>query len=309
MEFAKKKNSDDAIFHISKLQKSDNGNLSCRYCGAEIQYVSAHTRGASKTPISAHLKLWQDAEHSDGCGYSMNGAVKLLVADSNSVESTNPIFELQDDGSYRFRMNILIDAQKVARNIAESGDRFECSGRLSNRRNYIRSEKQLASYFRSAVGIAKLRSRIQESSDAEELKRLVKIQYKKDFISWKDFYYDDTRYHVLFNRLTKGSFPHPVAINLTLKGRVGFYKEAKYFPWSFQCYSQIKKENNKKLVYIPKLQLAKENFHRPMSDGETFLIVGNAWANKVKDDSSIFRNFNISVFNQSQFNKELDVEG
>ncbi|WP_156830550.1 hypothetical protein [Methylobacter marinus] len=308
MEFAKKKDSGDAVFHVSKLQKSDNENLGCRYCGADIQYVSAHTRGASKTPVSAHLKLWQDAEHRNSCGYSVKGAVEFLVADSKSVENTNPIFVLQNDGSYLFRMNILIDAQKVAQNITESGGRFESSEHLSTRRNYIRSEEQLASYFRSAAGIVKLRSLIQESSDVEELKRLVKIQYKNGFISWNDFYYDDTRYHILFNRLAKGNLPHPVAVSVTLKGTVGLNKEARYFPWSFQCYSQINEENKKRRVYIPRLQLAKESLHRSMSDGETFLIVGDAWSNKVKDDFSIFRSFNISVYNKSQFKKELDAE-
>lgn len=79
-------------------------------------------------------------------------------------------------------------------------------------------------------------------------------------------------------------------------------------PWSFQCYSQINEENKKRRVYIPRLQLAKESLHRSMSDGETFLIVGDAWSNKVKDDFSIFRSFNISVYNKSQFKKELDAE-
>ena len=308
MEFARKKDSGDAIFHISKLQKSDNGNLGCKYCEADIQYVSAHTRGASKTPVSEYLKLWQDEEHSNDCGYSVKGAVDLLVADSNSVENTNPIFELRDDGSYLFRMNILIDAQRVAQNLVETGDKFETCVHLSTRRNYIRSEEQIASYFRSAAGIAKLRSLIQESPDIEELKRLVKIQYKDDFIPWNDFYYDDTRYNELFNRLAKGSIPYPVAISTTLKGQVEFYKEAKYFPWSFRCYSQILKKGDQRLVYIPKLQLAKENFHRSLSSGDKLLIVGNAWVNKVKDDSSFYRNFNISVFNKSQFKKEVDAE-
>lgn len=308
MELARKKDSGDVFFHISKLQKSDNGNLVCKYCGADIQYVSAHTRGASKTPVSEYLKLWQDEEHSNDCSYLVKGAVDLLVADSNSVENTHPIFELQDDGSYLFRMNILIDAQRVAQNLAESGDKFETSSHLSTRRNYIRSEEQIASYFRSAAGIAKLRSLIQESSDVEELKRLVKIQYKDELIPWNDFYYDDTRYHVLFNRLAKGSIPYPVAISAILKGQVGFYKEAKCFPWSFQCYSQIQEEGDQKLVYIPWLKLAKENFQRSLSSGDRLLIIGDAWANKVKDDSSIFRSFNISVFNKSQFKKELDAE-
>lgn len=308
MEFAKKKDSGDAVFHISKLQKSDNGSLRCKYCGVDVQYVSAHTKGASKTPVSEYLKLWQDEEHSNGCGYSVKGAVDHLVADSDSVENTHPIFELQGDGSYLFRMNILIDAQKVAQNLAESGEKLESSGHLSTRRNYIRSEEQLTSYFRSAAGIAKLRSLIQDSSDVEELKNLVKIQYKNDLIPWNDFYYDDTRYHILFNRLARGRVPHPVAISITLKGQVGYYKEAKYFPWSFKCYSQIKEEGDQRLVYIPKLQLARESFHRSLSSGEKLLVVGDAWANKVKDDSSIFRNFNISVFNKSQFKKELDAD-
>jgi len=308
MEFAKKKYPGGKVFHISKLRKSDNGNLNCKYCETDIQYVSAYTRSASNTPVSAYLKLWQDAEHSNGCGYSVKGAVDLLVAKSNSVEDTNPIFELQSDGSYLFRMNILIDAQRVAQKISESGGEFESSEHLSTRRNYIRSEKQLASYFRSAAGIAKIRALIQESSDVEELRNIIKIQYKDSFISWNDFYYDDTRYQVLFKRLAKGSLTHPVAVNLTLKGQVNFYKDAKYLPWSFQCYSQTIAENNKKLVYIPKLQFAKESFSKSISAGDTLLVVGDAWANKVKDESSIFRNLNISVFNKSQFKKEIEPE-
>ncbi len=308
MEFSKKNDSGDTIYHISKLKKSDNGNLNCRYCGIDVQYVSAYTRGASNTPVSAYLKLWQDAEHSNECGYSVKGAVDLLVAESKSIENTNPIFELQDDGSYLFRMNILVDAQKVAQDLSKSGKEFEASEHFSSRRNYIRSEKQLASYFRSATGIAKLRALIQECSDVEALKNAIKIQYKDSFISWNDFYYDETRYKILFNRLFKGRVSHPVAVNITLKNELNFYKEARYFPWSFQSYSQTVTTNDEKLVYIPKLQLAKESFTKNISAGDTLLVIGDAWANKIKDESSIFRGFNISVFNRSQFKKEIETE-
>lgn len=308
MEFSKKNDSGDTIYHISKLKKSDNRNLNCKYCGTDIQYVSAYTRGASKTPVAAYLKLWQDAEHNDECGYSVKGAVDLLVAESNSVEDTNPIFELQDDGSYLFRMNILIDAQKVAQDLSKSGKEFEASEHLSTPRNYIRSEKQLASYFRSAAGIAKLRALIQESSDIEALKRIIKIQYKDSFVSWNDFYYDETRYKILFNRLLKGKVSHPVAVSLTLKSEVNHYKDAKYFPWSFQSYSQIVGNKGEQLVFIPKLQLSKESFTKNISSGDTLLVIGDVWTNKVTDESSIFRNFNISVFNRSQFKKEIESE-
>ncbi|MBL0487278.1 hypothetical protein ACVDHI_04565 [Aeromonas sp. 25-248] len=308
MEFARKNDSGDVVFHISKLHKSDNGNLNCRYCGTNVQYVSAYTRQASNTPVAAYLKLWQESKHAIGCSYSVKGAVDLLVADSNAVESTHPVFELQRDGSYLFRMNILLDAQRVAQYLIESGGDFDSIEHLSTPRNYIRSEQQLASYFRSAAGIAKIRSLIQDSEDAEELSRLVKIQFKDDFIDWNDFYYDETRYHVLFKRLTNGHLPHPVAVNLTLKGQVNHAINAKLFHWNFQCYSQIRKRDDKKMVYIPKLHMAKENFTKSISGDDTLLVVGNAWANEVKDKSSIFRGFNVSVFNKSQFKKEIDSE-
>lgn len=62
------------------------------------------------------------------------------------------------------------------------------------------------------------------------------------------------------------------------------------------------------MVYIPKLHMAKENFTKSISGDDTLLVVGNAWANEVKDKSSIFRDFNVSVFNKSQFKKEIDSE-
>jgi hypothetical protein len=201
-----------------------------------------------------------------------------------------------------------MDAQKVAQDLSTSGKAFEEGSHLSSRRNYIRSEKQLASYFRSAAGIAKLRALIQESSDAEVLKKAIKIQYKDSFLSWNDFYYDETRYKILFNRLMKGGISHPVALNITLKGAVKFYKEAIQFPWSIQGYSQIVENSGEKIVFMPKLQLAREDFVKNISAGDTLLVVGNVWAQKIKDNSSIFRNFNVSVYNQSQFKKEIDLE-
>ncbi|RQM78021.1 hypothetical protein EHZ47_02410 [Aeromonas jandaei] len=308
MEFARKNDSGDTLFHISKLHKNDNGNLNCRYCGTSVQYVSAYKKRASKTPVSAYLKLWQDSEHAVGCGYSVKGAVDQLVADSNAVETTNPIFEHQSNGSYIFRMNILLDAQRVAQSLSDEGGNHDPSVHLSTHKNYIRSEQQLASYFRSAAGIAKIRSLIQDSEGAEELKGLVKIQFRDGFIDWNDFYYDDSRYHILYKRLVGSRIPHPIAVNLTLKGEVAHSIHAKKFNWSFQCYSQIKDLDGKKTVYIPRLYMAKESFTKSIAGDNTLLVVGNAWANELKDEKSIFRNFSISIFNQSQFKKEINKE-
>jgi hypothetical protein len=304
MEAAKKKSTGNQIFNISQLSKLDNGNLKCKFCNAEVQYVSAHTKISSKTPIASYLKLWQNSEHSEDCGYSVKVAVDELVAQSNAIEDISPIFELQKDGSYLFRMNILVEAQSVAQELSDvETNNIE---RQFSGRNYVSSEKHLASYFRSASGIAKLRSLILESSDVELLTQLVKIKYKDSFINWNDFYYDETRYHVLFNRLTKGKLPYPVAVNVTVKGELKYYESAKYCPWSYQCYSH--KINESERVMIPWLQLAEEQLARQISSRNTYLVVGAAWAPKVREEHPIYRNFNISIFNKSQFTKEIDAQ-
>ncbi len=306
MEYAKKKNSRNQDFHVSELDKSDNGNLICKYCEVDIQYVSAHVRNTSKKPIAAYLKLRQNCEHDDNCGYSVKGAVELLVAESDSLEDKKSIFELQGDGGYLFRMNMLVDAYATAQSGVQSDEVFSDRNDLTIRKNYIRSEKHLASYFRSAAGIAKLRALIQDSKDIDELKRLIKIQYKDKFISWNDFYYDETRYNILFNRILKKCIPHPVALNITLKGEAKYFKDAKYFHWSFQCYSQIVTNDGKKQIFVPSLQLAEEVFAKRISTNDTLLVIGNVWGQEPKKESNMFRNFNIGIFHQSQLKKEIE---
>lgn len=306
MESARKKNAGNETFSIGQLNKADNGNLKCKFCDADVQYVSAHTKKASETPVAAYLKLWQDEYHREGCGYSVKGAVDLLVAGSNAIEDIPSIFELQEDGSYLFRMNILVEAQRVARELSAIDSDHINSERQFEGKNYVRTEQHLASYFRSASGIAKIRALIEDSSDIELLTRLVKIQYQDNFIGWNDFYYDESRYHVLFNRLAKSKLPHPVAVNVTIKGEVKYYAAAKNFPWSFQCYGEKTQADESTRVIIPKLQFVNEVFAKQISSDDAYLVVGEVWASPVKDEKCIFRNFNISVFNKSQFKKEID---
>jgi hypothetical protein len=303
MEAAKKKSTGNRIFNISQLSKLDNRNLKCKFCDTEVQYVSAHTKKSSRTPVAAYLKLWQDSDHEEDCGYSVKVAVDELVAQSNAIEDISSIFELQEDGTYLFRMNILVEAQRVAQELSDvETNNIE---RQFSGRKYIRSEQHLASYFRSASGIAKLRSLILESSDVELLTQLVKIKYKDSFINWNDFYYDETRYHVLFNRLTKGNLPYPVAVNVIIREESEYYKAARRFHWSCQCYSETTQSNGIKRLIVPSLRLAKERLASQFSLDNKYLVVGEAWASKVPREESISRYFNISIFNKSQFTMDL----
>ena len=152
MAAARKEDTDNKVFKIYQLEKDDNGNLICEFCPAEVQYISAHTRRASKTPIAAYLKLWQNAEHRSDCPNTINSAINILVAKSKDIEGISQIFQPDQQGNYQFRMNILVESMKVAReasNIAAGNNNII---RVVAGREYVHSGQYLASYFRSASG-------------------------------------------------------------------------------------------------------------------------------------------------------------
>ena len=306
MQAARKKDSGDIVFKIHQISTSDNGKLKCKLCPAEVQYVSEHTRGASNTPVAAYLRLSQREKHRKDCEYSVNVAIDKLVAESKAVEDISQIFDLYKVGSYLFRMNILIEALEVAQEASKMDNALNGSKRVITGRRYVHTGQHLDSYFRSATGLVRLRALIEDASDIKLLTQIVKIQYKDSSIPWKNFYYDQPRYPELFNSLSKRKIFHPVALNLTISKKAKYSKDAKYLPWSFQCYSEIIFDNGNNLVFIPRLRLAKEEFSTKLSQGDTVLVVGKAWTHEVTNANSIFRNFSVSVYNESQFMKELD---
>lgn len=173
----------------------------CDGCSTKIAYVSGHMR--KTTPVAPYLKLWKNEIHENNCKFSVDGSIQLLVSESKAVEdSGKSIFELDHDGSYIFRMNVLLDAKNEFQKIMDGYEKDQ-EVVLKKNINYLSNKKKLSNYFRLAAGIAKLRSLIEDSDDIELLKSKIKISYKDKKIPWNDFYYDESRYHVLFNRLIK----------------------------------------------------------------------------------------------------------
>lgn len=301
MNRAKKKSHGDYIFSITELRKKDNDNLICQCCSAKIQYVSRHNKEASKSPIAAYLKLWQNISHADDCRYTVSGAIKHLVADSEKVENIPPVFKAETNNRYLFRMNIVVDSLKVAEQLQKiPSTSLDKNDNFLIGQDFIKTRKQLASYLNSATGIATLRASIEDASEIKQLEESLIIQYKDQNIKWKDFYYDDSRYHLLFNRMERGRIIHPVAINLTVKYPVRLSQTAAKFSWSFQCFS----ENNDSQNYSPTIYIANEELVSHIQKDKTYLIVGDVWHGTNKSSKYI----NIKVFVKEQIKAEISED-
>lgn len=115
MYSAKKNNKS---LYINKISKEDNGVIFCDGCSTKIAYVSGHMR--KTTPVAPYLKLWKNEIHENNCKFSVDGSIQLLVSESKAVEdSGKSIFELDHDGSYIFRMNVLLDAKNEFQKIMD----------------------------------------------------------------------------------------------------------------------------------------------------------------------------------------------
>lgn len=281
---------------INELSTENNRNIFCEYCRVNIEYNSGYTLQATGTQVVPYLKLAKGEFHLDGCSNSISGAVKTFVASSSDIEYIPDIFEELTNGSFIFRMNLL---QQTQRELSEKLYLIEKEGNTDKvGREYVKTQQRLASYLKSAAGVAKIRSLIQDNSDIPEFERLIKIQYKNSHILWNDFFYDDERYHVLFNRASKGKVNHPVAVRLTAK-RESKSKSVK-FPLSIQCYSEGRDNN----FYIPWFSVHKDLRSKLVQFNKSYIVLSDIKVSSGKEDNAKYKNINLSISNRNQIVEE-----
>ena len=302
MGSCRKLNCGNKIFALKQLSKEDNGKLICRFCSAKVMYVSSYKRQSSKKKVSAYLKLWSNEEHHTTCQNTLKNAVNHFVAQSQAVENSPPILKKQQDNTTIFRLNFLQEVQISLKTLSKPSHNQKNPENVSAGNKYVKSDKVLSSYFYSAVGIAKIRGLIEQNQDdIRELENTVKIQYKDKLIPWNNFYYDDERYYILSKRLEKSKVEHPIALKVTVKKRPSYYKNAQTYPWTIQCFSEQYEKEAKKIVIIPSIKTDVLDISEAFAIQQTYILVGEIWLSKVKDENSIFRNINIVIQRKEQF--------
>ena len=145
-------------------------------------------------------------------------------------------------------MNLLKEAQETIKRISKIDEDNNNTAKWFIGNEYIKSGQQIESYFRSAVGVARIRSLIEENEEIEQFKNTVKIKYQDNLILWNDFYYNSSRYHVLVNKLKKKEISYPIALKVTVENIRETSEMARDYSWSIQCSKEQREENKKNIL-------------------------------------------------------------
>ncbi|MCK7417634.1 hypothetical protein L8P13_16120 [Enterobacter cloacae] len=289
---------------VADIKESERDRLICEFCPAKISWVKAHKRNGKN--ISAFLRLQKNEEHTFDCKNSVKSAITSLVAHSQNIEDGKLLLEAQDS-AFIFRMNVLIEASAALRKASFTPDEEADSEEKARKRiRYKKTEKRLADYFNTAAGIAKIRAKIEESSDKKTLSDLVKIDYNGKKISWNDFFYDEDRYPILFKKAEK--IAHPVAILITVKQAQKHINTERGSFCSLKAeLCTLEHEDKSKEFFAPGLTCNDTTFFENLGAKDEIIVIGKVRPTiKQWGEGKIFKNLNINVFNKKQITRLKD---
>ena len=220
---------------VRELERGRRGNLTCLHCDALVKFTPTYVKKQSNLPVAAYLSLIANEQHLDYCPFNVNRYLDTLVAESHALEDTEPCLT-KHGGRYLFRLNYLGDAFAGLRAASWRADSAEDAVPPAGVA-FVPSRQRIAAYFRSAVGVARIRALVDSSREMEDL---VTIRYRDRTLAWRDFFYDDDHYLTLYKRLcaTNRGSTYPLALAVVAKshtvsvGRSG----PRYV---VQCYAQI----------------------------------------------------------------------
>lgn len=282
---------------IDNILPSDNGNLKCYYCDAKVSYVNAYRRETKNgtTYVNPFIRLFKKEQHAISCKYNVENLIETLVAESKNIEDTDDsIFEIKDEKKYSFRLHFLEEATKRA---LEGEDDLYINDfeKTSFGRKYKKINKTLATYIKTAAGVAKLYE-IVKDDDAKKLKDSIELIFNGSTISWDDFFYTFDRYDILFDKASKKEIIHPVAVHIIVKSEAE-EKINKKYRFSFQCFSG-NNEAGSNHIEIPRILTVSEEIAQSIKAEGAYIIVTTPFA--YPENNNKFRNIFLPIGDTSQ---------
>ncbi len=235
---ARLKNNLSEWIWASDFDKDKHGEVVCfdNRCLCRVKGVRAYpkTVGDEQIIVPAYFSLWPNVEHAHSCRYNVEKTIKKFVARSKAIrqidQSALPILEKIGQGqAAEFRLHILMEAlEKTTYGIRprkRSGSPIHRIPQSPTGTEYIRTDKVLTPYFRTAKGILALVARIQSHPD---LAAWITLKMGSQRIHWDEFFFDLEQYEALHQYLLAEKHLPPSLANLRPVALVArIFKEAK----------------------------------------------------------------------------------
>lgn len=201
--------------HVSQAERG----FLCVGCRVPVVHVSSFVMNGQdidlKTQIPARFRLASHQLHQGDCEFTARGQIRLIVDEATAVEdAANPFDRIGDQ--YSFRLNVPKEDLKAG--AAAEG----IAGRLGpadfkERMERVWSGRRIASYCRSALGLAKIWLFVESSAVRNECRATVKINVDSQEIDWHDFAFSPTRFDAAFHRLESGKIRHPIVLLVNIR--------------------------------------------------------------------------------------------
>jgi hypothetical protein len=279
--------SDNSIINISEISNYHRKNLKCRFCEEPLSFTKKHIR--NETVVERFFRLYPKGNHFEDCKYQIKNLIDIIVKTSKDIENEKNIFD-KDGDKHIFRLNVITETI----NHLEGGEaeKKEIKGKLNyETKNYIKSKQTLASYLKSAMGVAKLYALINDSETKKELKESIFIFNNAKKIKWSDFFFEPKRHSFL---VSKKRF-YPIALIVQFKP----IEKGNNF---LRCYktSDILINNEVKII-IPNVWFNDEELKENIKFNRDYVIIS-----KVNiTTSGKFINLNMNVNHKGQISKML----
>lgn len=291
------------ITFIKDVDVENPSKYICKKCAVDVKYTKPYTKQSSNTRVDAYFSLYPNTSHKNSCDYNIKNAITKLVNSSTSIEDTkSSIFENNEEVTI-FRLNFLQNAFYQELNLLnESRNEKDIDTTSKVGIKYKLTSKQIASYFRSAMGVSKIKSLV-ELDNTKEFESLLKIEYKNKIIEWRNFYFERNNYP----RLYKKSPEYPIAVKVYIeKSEIKKSETAPKFKWSIRVKGTAKKEKDISINYSLFIRFNDEIIAKDISSSSSYILLGRVYCNKETNiENVIYRSLNINIFNLMQIKKVM----
>lgn len=291
--------------------ETKSGPFKCLGCGVPVRRVSGYPLHGEDPDLKRfvqpffRLPTGEENQHVSNCGYTPAGQVKLLVDRAVAVEdSVNPFTQKEVDGSIVFRMNIPMEELERERVPGPPLEKPDYPARVEQ----VWSGRRLASFCRSAVGLAKLWQELETRSAQADLRKRVRIALKGKQIRWEDFFFPPENLGEFADKVEGKALDYPVALLLHVK-KITRTKQGKlkaeFTPMQDNTASQK--------TYISVNVFGPGEIIADFVPGQHYILFGEFWhqnenvyAPAGTSIRSLYRNFGVKLFSHAQFER-LDV--